>query len=220
MTFLFLNDLRHRANTALSLREPLTRHDLPAAQAVSGKKGLFQGKDYRGVEVLADLRPIPDSPWFMVAKVDTSEILAEAHYRGAVVIIFSGLFILLAAGLTAYGYRHRQAILYQNLYQSEREQRKAEELFRTTLYSIGDAVITTDAKGLVQQMNPVAERLTGWPESEATRKTARGGVPHCTRGISCACTEPRTANSHRGRGGGTGEPYCTHIPGRDRAPNS
>ncbi len=86
---LFLNNLRHRANTALSLREPLKRHDLPAGQAVSGKKGLFQGKDYRGVEVLADLRPIPDSPWFMVAKVDTSEILAEARYRGAVVIIFS-----------------------------------------------------------------------------------------------------------------------------------
>ncbi|MGO8878305.1 MAG: PAS domain S-box protein, partial [Desulfomonilaceae bacterium] len=168
---LFLNDLRHRANTALSLREPLTLNDLPAVQAVLGKKGLFEGKDYRGVEVLADLRPIPDSTWFMVTKVDTSEILAEARYRGVVVTIFSGLFILLAAGLTAYGYSNRQARLYENLFQSERDQRKAEELFRTTLYSIGDAVITTDAKGLVQQMNPVAERLTGWLEAEATGKT-------------------------------------------------
>ena len=87
---LFLNDLRHRANTALSLREPLALNDLPAAQAVSGKTGLFQGKDYRGVEVLADLRPIPESPWFMVAKVDAREILAEANYRGAVVTILSG----------------------------------------------------------------------------------------------------------------------------------
>jgi hypothetical protein len=147
---LFLNDLRHRANTALSLREPLTLQDLPAVQAVTGKTGLFQGKDYRKVDVLADLRPIPDSPWFMVAKVDTSEILAEAHYRGAVVVIFSGLFILLTAGFTAYGYRNRQTSLYENLYQSEREQRKAEELFRTTLYSIGDAVLTTDTGGLVQ----------------------------------------------------------------------
>jgi PAS domain-containing protein len=33
-----------------------------------------------------------------------------------------------------------------------------EEWFRTTLYSIGDAVITTDRRGRVQQMNPVAER--------------------------------------------------------------
>ena len=168
---LFLNDLRHRENTALSLREPLNSHDIPAVEAVSGKKGLFQGKDYRRVEVLADLRPIPDSPWFMVAKVDTSEILDEARYRGAVAIIFSGLFILLTAGLTAYGYRHRQARLYRSLYKSEREQREAEELFRTTLYSIGDAVITTDTRGLAQKMNPVAERLTGWLEEEARGKS-------------------------------------------------
>ena len=168
---LFLNNLRHRANTALSLREPLKSHDLPAGQAVSGKKGLFQGKDYRGAEVLADLSPIPESPWFMVAKVDTSEILAEARYRGAVAILFSGLFILLTAGLTAYGYRHRQASLYQDLYKSEREQRQAEELFKTTLYSIGDAVITTDTRGRAQQMNPVAEQLTGWLEAEAAGKS-------------------------------------------------
>ncbi|MGO9738648.1 MAG: PAS domain S-box protein, partial [Desulfomonilaceae bacterium] len=136
---LFLNNLRHRANTALSLREPLTLHDLPAAQAVSAKKGLFQGIDYRGVEVLADLRPIPDSPWFMVAKVDTREILAEAYYRGAVVTVFSGLSILLAAGLTAYGYRSRQARLYKNLYQLDREERKTQELFldqNVVLYNI------------------------------------------------------------------------------------
>ncbi len=167
---LFLNDLRHRPDTALSLREPLTRTDIPAVQAVLGKQGIFHGKDYRGVEVLTDLRPIPDSPWFMVAKVDASDILAEARYRGGVTAIFAALFILLAAGVTAYGYRYRQAHLYRELYRSEREQMAALGEFRTTLYSIGDAVITTDAEGLVKQMNQVAERLTGWPEEEARGK--------------------------------------------------
>ena len=167
---LFLNDLRHRPNTALSLQEPLTLTDLPAVQAVLGKQGMFHGRDYRGVEVLADLRPIANSPWFMVAKVDAFEILAEARYRGVVTALFAGLFILLAAGVTAYGYRHRQARLYQDLYRSEREQREAQEQFRTTLYSIGDAVITTDIEGLVKQMNPVAELLTGWLEAEAKGK--------------------------------------------------
>lgn len=42
------------------------------------------------------------------------------------------------------------------------------ERFQVTLTSIGDAVIATDAKGLVTFMNPVAERVTGWNLSEAT----------------------------------------------------
>jgi diguanylate cyclase (GGDEF)-like protein/PAS domain S-box-containing protein len=36
-----------------------------------------------------------------------------------------------------------------------------------TLESIGDAVITTDHKGRVNYLNPVAERLTGWSNHEA-----------------------------------------------------
>lgn len=130
---LFLNDLRHRPNSALSLREPLTDPDLPAVRAVLGKEGEFLGKDYREVEVLADLRPIPNSPWFMVAKVDASEILAEARYRGGIIALFAALFVVLAASVTAYGYRRRQVGLYRDLYRSERNMRVAQEEFRTQL---------------------------------------------------------------------------------------
>ncbi|MEY8875386.1 MAG: EAL domain-containing protein [Leptothrix sp. (in: b-proteobacteria)] len=41
------------------------------------------------------------------------------------------------------------------------------ERLRVTLHSIGDAVISTDCDSLVTYMNPVAERLTGWPLAEA-----------------------------------------------------
>ncbi len=42
--------------------------------------------------------------------------------------------------------------------------------FRTTLYSIGDGLITTDIKGNVVTMNIAAEQLTGWTEAEAIGK--------------------------------------------------
>ena len=51
--------------------------------------------------------------------------------------------------------------------------RRAEEIFqseqqlRTTLDSIGDGVITCDAEGRIQMMNPVAQELTGWSQADA-----------------------------------------------------
>ncbi len=42
-----------------------------------------------------------------------------------------------------------------------------ENIFKTTLYSIGDAVIATGRKGEITLLNPVAEKLTGWSEKDA-----------------------------------------------------
>jgi PAS domain S-box-containing protein len=51
--------------------------------------------------------------------------------------------------------------------QAQLEVERALELWRTTLRSIGDAVISTDAMGRVRFLNPVSERLTGWTAAEA-----------------------------------------------------
>ena len=167
---LYLNELRHQAKTALSLREPLTQNDLPAVQAGSASRGCSRAGTTVAWRCWPICVPCPIRPGSWWPRWTRDEILAEARYRAGVTALFVGLFILLTAAVTAYGYRQRQAGLYQDLYQSEREQRQAQEEFRTTLYSIGDAVITTDTEGLVKQMNPVAERLTGWMEAEARGK--------------------------------------------------
>ena len=44
------------------------------------------------------------------------------------------------------------------------------EMLRVTLHSIGDAVVTTDSEGRIGWLNPLAERLTGWPAAEAAGK--------------------------------------------------
>ncbi|MGI4757753.1 MAG: PAS domain S-box protein [Janthinobacterium lividum] len=50
---------------------------------------------------------------------------------------------------------------------SMRNLREHEVQAEHILQSIGDAVIVTDARGLVTRMNPVAESLTGWSAAEA-----------------------------------------------------
>ena len=164
----FLNDLRFRPDAALALKVPLTRVDVPAVAAVLGREGPFEGLDYRGIRVLADLRPVPGTTWFVVAKIDRTELLSSL-YRD---IAAAGVVVLCLIGLAALGtgflYKAQGKSLFRDLYRAERERREALEELKTTLHGIGDAVIATDIEGRVRLMNPVAERLTGWPQSEAT----------------------------------------------------
>ena len=61
---------------------------MPAVQATLGLKGFFEGLHYRGVPVIADVRVIPDSPWFIVARMDTEEVDAPLKERLWIMIFF------------------------------------------------------------------------------------------------------------------------------------
>lgn len=67
---------------------------------------------------------------------------------------------------------HREDYITSNLQFEARQQELASEKERAlvTLNSIGDGVITTDSDAKVVYLNPVAETLTGWLESEAAGK--------------------------------------------------
>ncbi|MDR3553575.1 MAG: PAS domain S-box protein [Syntrophobacteraceae bacterium] len=167
---LFLNDLRYRPHTALKLHIPLNRADVPAVMAVKGKEGVVEGRDYRGVEVLSVLEAIPYSPWFLVAKMDKAEVLADWRSRSLLIL---ALTLGLAMGTLAAGgmvYQRFAKEHYRSLFRSEAARRESEAKYRTTLMSIGDAVIVTDIEGGVRVLNPVAETLTGWRQEEACGK--------------------------------------------------
>ncbi|MCM8612555.1 PAS domain S-box protein, partial [Accumulibacter sp.] len=76
-TVLYLNELRHRRDTALIFSQPLDDPDLPSARAVLADTGqIMAGRDYRGVRVLAATKPVRGTPWHLVAKIDRDEVLA------------------------------------------------------------------------------------------------------------------------------------------------
>ena len=164
---LFLNDLRHQPGAALNLRLPITRTDVPAVMAVLGRVGFVRGRDYRGVEVAVVILPVPDSPWFMIAKIDEREAFAEWRFRSA---LLAALIVGLSGLIGVFGLvlrQHEKKNQYRALFQAEAALRGLAERQAITLKAIGDAVIATDARGRVELMNPVAEALTGWSETEA-----------------------------------------------------
>jgi PAS domain S-box-containing protein len=72
-----------------------------------------------------------------------------------------GLLVFAAMGIFI-------AVLNEAWRRSTRAVFESEERVRVTLASIGDAVITTDDRGRVTQLNAVAQRLTGWASADAT----------------------------------------------------
>lgn len=131
--------------------------------ALQHHKGTTAGKDHRGVDVIASYSVIPKTPWSLIVTIEKAEALKSlaVETRGIVVTLIL-LIITLAIGIS-FIYSQRQKHLYQQAWE-------AHEQFRITLYSIGDAVITTDAQGFVQFLNPKAEQLLGWSEADAKGK--------------------------------------------------
>jgi len=167
---LILNNLHHSQDAALKLRIPLKRTDVPAVMAVLGKQGIVTGKDYRGEDVMAAVLPIPGSPWYMVAKVDREELLADWHTHS---LQFLALFLALTGGMLAAGtaaWQWNRKTLYRAMYHAESKLHTSVQRRKITLESIGDAVISTDSLGRVEFLNPVAENLTGWSLSETMGK--------------------------------------------------
>ncbi len=172
-----LNDLRGRSGSALTLRLPVSRGDLPAVKAALGATGIVEGPDYRGIPVIAAVVPVPETPWFLVAKMDRSEALAEWRTLSLVILAFVGGMVALAAVSALMLRQHFRQAYYRDLYQAESARLAVERRFHTILDSLAEAVVSTDVEGRVESLNPAAESLTGWSEDEARGRKAEEVVP-------------------------------------------
>jgi PAS domain S-box-containing protein len=130
---LFLNELKFQKNTALRLRIPLGRKDVPAVKAALGQEGIVEGMDYRGAGVIAALRPVPDSPWFLVARIDTSEVFGPMRERLRDIIIMAVLLLLGTGAALGFIWRQQGARFYRDQYKATEALRKSEERFRLAI---------------------------------------------------------------------------------------
>ncbi|HNY01409.1 MAG TPA: ATP-binding protein [Bacteroidales bacterium] len=122
---LFLNKIKFRPDAALSLKIPLTDTVVPAVKAVRGREGISEGIDYRGVRVLSYLGPVGMTSWFMVAKIDRSEILEELSYRMWIIFFVEVILILLTGMSVSRFYYSRQRDVYRKLAESEEKFHKS-----------------------------------------------------------------------------------------------
>jgi PAS domain S-box-containing protein len=122
----------------------------------------------RGKAIMGGIRAI-------VATMDTeqeSKYLQAVHQANQAIVLGTGAFLFIALvdfAFLAWAFRNiaeQMALREAAVLETNRQK----ELLGTTLASIGDGVIMTDAQGNVTFLNMEAERLTGWNTSESQGK--------------------------------------------------
>jgi PAS domain S-box-containing protein len=150
---IFLNELRHRENIPLNLRFPVDSPKLVAAMIARGKKGIVEGLDYRGVPVLAVAGLIPDSPWFLVAKVDAVEIYASLKKLSRQ-LVFLLIVLIGTAGISvAYFQRNQQTKFFRQQYEAERKRRALTQRYEYLTRFANDIILVTDQSLRIVEAN-------------------------------------------------------------------
>lgn len=183
---LFLNELKFQENTALTLRIPLESKDVPAMKAALGQVGVVEGVDYRGVPVLADVRAVPDPPWFLVARMDTAEVYAPMRARLWEMIAFFGALLFGAGAGVVLIWRQQRMRFYRQRYQAAEALRESETRYRLLFQNLtaGFALheIILDDEGApcdypFLEINPAFEALTGLIAQNIIGKTVLQVLP-------------------------------------------
>jgi len=104
---LYLSNVRHIHETALVFRRPLSISALPDENVLM-KGWLRKANDYRGVPALIMVRRIPDSPWYLNAKIDVSEIEAPLRRLWWEMAFIFVLVSLASGGVVGLAWRSQQ----------------------------------------------------------------------------------------------------------------
>ncbi len=120
---------------------------------------------FSGLEALRMIRQqSPNIPFILVSGTVGEEIAVEAMRSGASDYLMKDNLAHLVPSIER---ELRDARERADRRRAEETLHRERERALITLHSIGDGVITTDAEGRVDYMNPVAENVTGWSCDEA-----------------------------------------------------
>ena len=140
----YLNQLRHLKNTELILKKPVSTEKLPTAMAIRGITGTIDGIDYRNVPVVAAMKKIPGTLWFMVAKIDRDEVFSVLNEQMRMVNIILVLFILSIGLFLGFIWWNQRVRFYREKYETELNRLALVKHFDYILKFANDIILLID----------------------------------------------------------------------------
>jgi PAS domain S-box-containing protein len=121
--------------------------------------------DHRGKPTFAVHIAIEGTNWYLVSKIERSEVYADV-WRDAAVIIGAAFLVLLAAGFGLYTLRQNFALQRDRTAQAAQRLRVSERQFSDMLANVEMVSMMLDPEGRVTYCNNYLLRLTGWRREE------------------------------------------------------
>jgi PAS domain S-box-containing protein len=162
----YLNELRHMKNTELLLRKPVTLENLPASMALQGVSETTDAIDYRGVQVIAAMKKIPESPWYMVAKVDRNELFGALTYQSRLIKIIVLLFILVTGSVLGFFWWNQRVRFYREKYEAELNRLALVRHFDYILKFANDIIFLFDKNYTIVEVNDKATETYQYDRKE------------------------------------------------------
>jgi PAS domain S-box-containing protein len=162
----FLNELRYRKNTALSMRLPMKDLESPEVMAGRGHEGVVAGLDFRGSPVVAAIDRVPDTSWFLIAKIDADEVYAPVRER-ALLIGFLITLMIAGAGVTlGLVWSYQRSRLYLEQYKTEAEKLGLAQRYEHLTRNANDIILLAREDGTLTEANQRALTAYGYAPDE------------------------------------------------------
>ncbi len=163
---IFLNDLRFLPESALKLKIPLEKGDVPAVRAVLGQKGIVEGPDYRGVPVMAYIGDVPGTPWFIVARMDISEALGPLRVRLLQTTAFFAVLLIASGAVLGLIWRQRAAFYFTAQADAASILKEREERLRLALKASGQGIYDLDIRTGEARVNDQYAIMLGYDPAD------------------------------------------------------
>jgi PAS domain S-box-containing protein len=149
----YLNVLRHLDNRELILRKLVSMDKLPAVMALRGINGTIDGLDYRNVPVIAAMKKIPGTAWFMVAKIDRKEVFSGLNNQMKMLILILILFILTVGLFLGFLLWNQRVRFYREKYEEELNRLALVKHFDYILKFANDIILLVDQELTIVEAN-------------------------------------------------------------------
>jgi PAS domain S-box-containing protein len=162
----YLSELRFKKNSELVFHKSVSEEKLPEVMAVQGVEETTDGVDYRGASVIATMKKVPGSPWYMIAKIDQNEVFTVLNNQMTMIIIIIILFILTAGLLLGVLEWNENVRFYREKYEAELDHLALRKHFDYILKYANDIIFLTDRNMVIIEANDRASEAYQRDRSE------------------------------------------------------